>query len=294
MPTALPLAEAFSRSLAPGLEGRFGTGTELNEALMKLVADARTAWPALEVDEVSFAEHLGQRLQADSTLSTVHAADLYLAFACVLGDPAAMEAFDRTVLSRLPASLRGTLPAGMTSDDVLQSLRLKLFVRQGEAPPAICGYSGRGALVHWLRAAAVRVTQDFARRRSLEVATPDEAMVDTPAVGNDADVTYLKSRYGPEFKAAFQEALAALSPRDQNLLRLQYLDGISPEEIGRIYQTHRTTVWRWLTQCREQLLARTRTLLAARVQVGEGELSSLMNAVHSQLDVSLSRMLPRQ
>ena len=77
-------------------------------------------------------------------------------------------------------------------------------------------------------------------------------------------------------------------------MRLQYLDGISPEEIGRVYQTRRTTVWRWLTRCKQELLTRTRALLAARVQVSEEELSSLINAVHSQLDVSLSRMLPKE
>ena len=46
-----------------------------------------------------------------------------------------------------------------------------------------------------------------------------------------------------------------------------------------------------MTHCREELLASTRRLLAARVKVSEAELSSLMNAVHSQLDVSISRML---
>jgi len=147
--------------------------------------------------------------------------------------------------------------------------------------------------VHWLRAAAVRVTQDFARSRRLEVATPDDALLDTPAAAASADLAYVKERYGPEFKAAFQGALASLTQRDQNLLRLYYLDGSSPDDIGKLYQTHRTTVWRWLTQCREALLSKTRALLAARLKVGEGEFSSLMNVVHSQLDVSLNRLLKK-
>jgi RNA polymerase sigma-70 factor (ECF subfamily) len=145
--------------------------------------------------------------------------------------------------------------------------------------------------VHWLRAAALRVAQDFARSRRPEVASDDDALVNTPAVGNDADVALLKSRFAPQFKAAFQEALAGLSARDQNLLRLHYLDGVSPDEIGRLYSTHRTTVWRWLTQCRAELLEKTRALLATRVPTDDSEFASLMNAVHSQLDVSLSRML---
>lgn len=286
-----PLEEGFARGVAPELRGHFGTGPELEALLAGLVATAREAWPSLELEPPAFAEHLARHLQADSTLSTVHAADLWLAFACLLGDPAALAAFDQTLLSRVPSVLRGTLPAGLTEDDVLQALRLKLFVRQTQAPPAIAAYSGRGALLHWLRAAAVRVTQDFARARRLEIATPDDALADAPALGDGAELGYLKDRFAPHFKLAFQEALLTLSARDQNLLRLYYLDGSSPEEIGRVYQTHRTTVWRWLTQCREALLAQTRLKLAARARVSDGEVSSLMNAVHSQLDVSLSRML---
>ena len=291
MPEAL--ADGFLNNLAPEHRERFVDLPALEGALAALVEKGRAAWPSLELEAEGFVAHLAQRTTAELDLSTVQAGDLWLAFGCVLGDPLALSAFERTVLARVPAVLRGALPAGMTEDDVLQALRLKLFVRQGETPPSIAGYSGRGALVHWLRAAAVRVTQDFARSRRLEVATPDDALLETPAGAPSADLAYVKERYAPEFKAAFQEALTSLSPREQNLLRLYYLDGSSPDDIGKLYQTHRTTVWRWLTQCREALLSKTRALLAARLKVGEGEFSSLMNVVHSQLDVSLNRLLKK-
>ena len=139
----------------------------------------------------------------------------------------------------------------------------------------------------------MRLTQDHARARKLEQDTDDDALLDTPVLSPGAELDFLKNRFAPDFKAAFQEALQTLSTRDQNLLRLYYLEGSSPEEIGRVYQTHRTTVWRWLTQCREALLAQTRVMLAARTKVSDAEVSSLMNAVHSQLDVSLSRMLKK-
>lgn len=286
----MSLSESFTRSLAPELEGRF-PGAE--ETLTQLLTTARAAWPSIELDEAAFLEHLAQRLTADTTLATLHAADLWLAFACVLGDPAALLAFDQTVLARVPSVLQGNLPAGLSADDVLQALRLKLFVRQSDAPPAIATYSGRGALLHWVRAAAVRLTQDHARARKLERVTDDAALLETPVLSQGAELNFLKNRYAPDFKLAFQEALQTLSARDQNLLRLYYLEGSSPEEIGRVYQTHRTTVWRWLTQCREALLAQTRVMLAARTKVSDAEVSSLMNAVHSQLDVSLSRMLKK-
>lgn len=276
--------------LPPELASRF---PDAEPTLATLIASARQAWPALELDEAAFVDHLAQHLTADATLASLHAADLWLAFACVLGDPAALTAFEQTVLARVPAVLKGNLPAGLSADDVLQSLRLKLFVRQSDAPPAIATYSGRGALLHWVRAAAVRLTQDHARARKLEHVTDDDALLDTPVLSQAPELNFLKNRFAPDFKVAFQEALLTLSPRDQNLLRLYYLEGSSPEEIGRVYQTHRTTVWRWLTQCREALLAQTRVMLAARTKVSDAEVSSLMNAVHSQLDVSLSRMLKK-
>ena len=277
-------------ALPPELALRF---PDAEETLARLITTAREAWPTLELDETAYLEHLAQHLTADTPLATVHAADLWLAFACVLGDPAALAAFEQTVLARVPAVLKGNLPAGLSADDVLQSLRLKLFVRQSDAPPAIATYSGRGALLHWVRAAAVRLTQDHARARKQEHVTDDDALLETPVLSQGPELNFLKNRFAPDFKVAFQDALLTLSPRDQNLLRLYYLEGSSPEEIGRVYQTHRTTVWRWLTQCREALLAQTRLMLAARTKVSDAEVSSLMNAVHSQLDVSLSRMLKK-
>ncbi len=284
------LTDAFESALAPGLAGRFGGPAEL----AALVAAARGAWPSLTVDPEGFVRHLAARLAADSELARVQVSDLWLAYACLQQDAAALEAFDKLAAANVPPVL-GHLPAGLTADEVLQRLRVKLLVWSGDQPPAITTYSGKGPLVGWMRAAAVRLVQDHLRRGAgqREVAASDDALLDTPAAGGDLDVQLLKARYAPEFKAAFQEALATLSPRDLNLLRMTYLDGVSPDEIGRVYQTHRTTVWRWLNQCREELLSSTRKHLAARVQVNEADLSSLMQAVHSQLDVSISRMLKK-
>lgn len=277
------LGEAFARGAPPGVAERF---PDVERALEKLVADAHAAWPKLEADDGAFVEHVAGRVTAETDLAALQAQDLYLAFCCALGDPSALEAFDQQVLARVKAGLKEE-----KADEVLQRVRFKLFVRGGETPPGIWSYSGKGPLLNWVRAAAVRASQDLAKRGGQEIATDDDALADTPALANDPDLMLLKGRFAPEFKAAFQEALAALSARDQNLLKLQILDGLSPEEIGRVYQAHRATVWRWLTACRQELQQKTRALLAARVKANDSELSSLMNAVHSQLDVSLSRVL---
>ncbi len=294
MPSTGLLGGVFCRHAPSGVAERLGTPAALELALGGLVAKARAAWPDLEVDDELFVEHLARHLAADGVLEAVHASDLYLAFACLLGDPLALEEFDRAFLRKVPEALGASAPAGANADEMLQTLRQKLLVRRGESAPKIGDYSGRGPLVHWLRAAGVHVIRDFARARNLEVSSPDEALAEMPAPGQGAEMDYLRGHFGPEFKAAFHEALEALSPRDRNLLRLSYLDAINPDEIGRIYRVHRTTVWRWLTQCREELFNTTRQLLAARVPMSDAEFESLMNVVKSQLDVSIGRVLRKE
>ncbi len=291
MPTTYPLATAFGRAAPRELGQRLGSPADLDEALMAVVSTARAAWPDIEVDDLLFVEHLAARMPADGSLEAIHATDLYLAFACLLGDSRAIGAFETSFLAKTPAALGSSQADAATVDEVLQLLRQKLFVRQGEVAPKIADFSGRGPLLHWVRAAAVRTLQDLTRARHRHVESTDEALADIPAAGQEAEVAFMKGRYGPEFKAAFHDALATVSPRDRNLLRLHYVDGISPDEIGRLYRAHRTTVWRWITGCRQELFLATRRLLAERVPMAESELSSLMEVVRSQLDVSISRVL---
>ncbi len=286
------LREAFLRQLAPGLRARYEGLPELDAELDALVARARQAYPGLAVEGTDLAAFVAPHVAADTALSALHAGDLALAFACLLGDPEALALFEQDVVARAAAVVRGSLPPGLTVDEVLQRLRVRLLVRQGERPPALATYSGTGTLLNWSRVAAARVVQEFARSGQREVPTDDADLADTPALTRDLDAGLLKQQFAAPFKEAFHAAIAELSARDQNLLRLHYLEGMRAEELGRIYDTHRTTVWRWLTSCREELMARTRRHLATRVP--EAELSSLMNVVHSQLDLSLSRVLKKR
>jgi RNA polymerase sigma-70 factor (ECF subfamily) len=286
------LREAFLSQVAPALRAAVEAQPTLDAELAALVARARQAHPALVVEDAGFLAFVAPHVAADTALPALHAGDLLLAFACLLGDPEALAVFERDVVARAAAVVKGALPAGLTLDEVLQRLRVRLLVRQGERAPALATYSGKGSLVHWSRATAARLVQEFARTNQREVATDDADLADTPALTRDLDAGLLKQQFAAAFKEAFQAALTELSPKDQNLLRLHYLEGMRAEELGRIYDTHRTTVWRWLTQCREELMAKTRKHLATRVP--EAELSSLMNVVHSQLDVSLSRVLKKR
>jgi RNA polymerase sigma-70 factor, ECF subfamily len=99
----------------------------------------------------------------------------------------------------------------------------------------------------------------------------------------------LKQRHGAEFRASLREAIDALSPRERNVLRLHLLEGMSLEEVGRVYDAHRASVARWIARARTEILADTRKRLSARLRLQEGEFDSLMGLVRSDLDQSLRR-----
>src|SRR5262245_50662210 len=91
---------ALLRDLRPELDIK--DERALAEALTRALALARAAWPDLAIDDESFLAHLARHLPATgdpaASVSALHAADLYLAHACVLGIEGAVAALQRTLL----------------------------------------------------------------------------------------------------------------------------------------------------------------------------------------------------
>jgi RNA polymerase sigma-70 factor (ECF subfamily) len=104
----------------------------------------------------------------------------------------------------------------------------------------------------------------------------------------------MKGRYREDFKVALQAAMAGLSARDRTVLRLHWVDGLNIDKIGAVYRVHRSTVARWIAQCRKQLLEDTKRALKARLQVSHSELHSLVGLLRSQLHLSVSRVLQEE
>src|SRR5262249_41683920 len=78
---------------------------------------------------------------------------------------------------------------------------------------------------------------------------------------------YFKRVYRREFELAFREAVQSLSDRERILVRQHFLDGVSVNDLGRLYRVHRATAGRWLERARDALLAATRARLMARLAV---------------------------
>ena len=205
----------------------------------------------------------------------------------------ALEQLDKVLSEAVPRAAARLRASNAFIDEVKQLLRQKLFVAAPGSKPKILDYQGRGPLSQWLRASAMRVALNLLDSQSgVRGLANDEGPVQRlHAAGPDPELSLVKRRYAPEFRAALEAALAGLAVRERALLRLYFAQGMTVEEIGRLEGTHKSTISRWLTKARTSLLTDVRTRLQTKLALSAAELDSLLNAIGSQLHVSLGRVL---
>lgn len=269
----------------------------LDSTLRRLLADARAAWPAIELDDDTFVRYLAERLPAgedrEAALAGLHVGDLFLACACVQQIPSAIAALERAFLGDLRAALSAIQGASPDfADEVRQVLRSKLLFDESRTP-RIASYAGQGPLGAWIRVAALRVALDLVRQHQAldRKEISDEHLLEVPSPVGDPELQHLKARYAPEFRAAFAAAVAALPRRERTVLRLHYLDDLTVEKIGVVYHVHGSTISRWIAHARTTLFEETRRVLMERLALDTAELDSVLQLVQSQLDVSLGVLL---
>ena len=291
-----PFLDAAPATVRPALEAV----ADLDRRLWTIVAEGRAAWPDLNVDAkdvvVFVARHITEDL-ADAALDGLRPADLYLACACAQQLPGAINAFDRDYMKEVDIALSRMRIAPARLQDVKQLVRQRLFVGGGTAgAPTSAGkiseYGGRGDLRRWVRSVAVRTCLNDMRKGKREVLVDDDQLIAQHAVSaDDPEVEYMKRTYAAEFKQAFAEALAALGPREQTLLRYHHVDGLNIDEIGAIYRVHRVTAFRWLEKAKEQLVRSTLDVLRGRLKLPAAELDSVLRMIRSQIHLSIVRQL---
>jgi RNA polymerase sigma-70 factor, ECF subfamily len=291
------LTGLFLGGLSSSLQARMSNLSHLEAVLRDILEIARAAWPAITLADEVFLPYLAQRLpddtDAERALLEVKAADLYIACACASGDRGAHEAFERQFFPDIGTALARRDPSCTQIEDLKQSIYQKLFLGDGEHPPKITLYAGRGDLRSWLCVTAVRESIDLLRKGKKEEPVEELDLMDRTTPEGDQEIVYLKRIYREEFRSAFQSALASLSSRERNLLRHNLLDGLNIEQIGAIYNVHRATVARWIARARETLLAETRAALMQRLRVDQTEFESIMRLIQSRLDVSIHHFLKK-
>lgn len=268
--------------------------TSLEPVVAEFVDRARSAVPEVSVNPGAFLTFVADRLPEDMSLpealASLNAPDLFLAHACLAGDPRALAAFDALHMKRVPAYVARYLRAAEQVDELKQTLRVRLLLSGPRTGPQLAGYSGRGPLGGWLRVAAVRAAIDLLRQRSPELPDPAAAQGATAPVA-DAELAFLKARYAPAFQRAFEDALGALPARERTMLRLHVVDGMTLTAIARAFRVNPSTVHRAIARVRERVLEETLHALGDELGVGETQAESIVRLVQSRIDVDLRRCL---
>ncbi len=261
------------------------------QLLEQAFAAGRAAWPSVALPQPAFAEHLSRLAVEPDDLRT-RGADLYLAASCLVGDPAALLAFEHSFLEPVPRLLTRLQLRPHHHDELRQQLRIKLLVGP---PPLIADYRGMGPLGAWVRICAFRLALDLKLGSEHKQGDSEalEAMI-VPEVGRE--VTIDAGTHREAFDSALRDALATLTPRDKTLLRLHFLDGMNIDALGVLFRVHRATVARWLVSIRGQVLERVRQRLSMDLGASASEARSLIRVFRSDVQLSIRRMLddPRE
>jgi RNA polymerase sigma-70 factor (ECF subfamily) len=288
-----PLSRAFRERLAPAAAAKLGDIGALERRLRSLLDEARLRLPGIGGDEVAFVGYMAERLteggDLEEVLSCVQVHDLLLAFACLSGDAAAQRELSHRLDVEVRAALRGLGAELDLVDEVKSVLGHRLLVGEGEAPK-LAAYTGLGPLAAWLRVAALRTGISLRRGTRREVLTEDRVLLQAMDPALDPESRLLRERHAELLRSALREAMAALSSRERNLLRMYYAEGIKLEKLGVMHRVNASTISRWIARAREEVLERTRGALSAHLKMTSSQVESMLGLALS-LDMSLESLL---
>lgn len=298
MEQALTLAGTFRAHVRVQVGAPDDTA-ELEQALVKTFEAARAPWPGVDLPAEQFVRYLAERLSSskedtplERVLDRIRLSDLYLACACASGLSAAIEAFDKHYLVKLPARLKKQGFSAATMADVCQMVREKALVTKGEGKPHIATYAGEGALQNWTYVLALR----FARKVGLpEKDTPIEDVEEIlPNPGTDPEMEILKRNVKGQLRPAIRGACSVLSNEERHLLKLYYVRKLSTPKLAALFGLSQPTISRRLESARQSIYHETKRLLQERLRISSRDFESLLAAVESRLDVSLSHIFGKE
>jgi RNA polymerase sigma-70 factor (ECF subfamily) len=287
-------AAAFLAHLDPDRRVEVAAISDLEQLLATQLTTGEAEWPTLALEHTLYLRHLADKLRersdelADRVIRTMPAADLYLAAGCTSGLPAAIAAFQATILP----VVRPALAKLGLSDAIIEETeqRTSIMILVGDPDrPAIARYGGRGTLKSWVRSIAVRTGRRLAGKS--EGVGGDTEHVDLTALGvHDPELALLRERYREQAHAALLASVAALTERQRNVLRQYYLDNLTIDQLAALYRVDRATTARWVIAARTDVLSGVRTHLAAALGADTEEIDSILRLVRSQLELSLRHL----
>jgi len=275
-------------------------GPEVLALVERKLEEGRAAWPELEIDASAFSSATARFLiralpvgAADRLHLTLNAADA-TELACAAACAARASGADQLVEQRYFPAAAGALARIKLSpslvDAALQRLREKLFLIV-DGLPGLDRFVGSGRLTSFVRVAVVRDAISLLRAEARAPDLTDDGIVEILAPFADPEVHAINAELQLRFRAAFEQAVATLQPRQRNCLRLHVLEAVTLDELAAMYGVHRATVARWLDAARTALDAKTREFLRSDLDLTDPEVDSMLRTLQSKLEISFDRIL---
>lgn len=277
------------------------TDAEALERLLEDAVDTGQRGHRFTLDAGLFVDCLARRLAEEApggvtlvtlaeVLKTRHLGDLYLACACLHKVPEAIAQLEQLHLMELRTWIKRT---DAVVDELCQNVRIQLLVGLTAAGPRLADYRGRGSLQNWIHVVASHLLPP--RQRLSPGGTPEDHLLDVleaiPFQGPNSETELGKRRIAHEFRQALKDAFAVLSREQRRLLRFYYLDQLTTCEVGRMIGKDQSTASRRLADARETVYEETIRLLRERLRLSTMEMDSLLVALGTSFDVSISRIL---
>jgi RNA polymerase sigma-70 factor (ECF subfamily) len=262
----------------------------MSSAVQRILERGRAEFPAVAAGAGALEALIRDRLRGEEAPDQLDASEIYLACACALADPHAIAMFERRYFGVIPAALSRLALSRDDIAEIEQQLRVRLFVTEADGVPRVVTYAGAGQLAGLVRVAALRIGLNRLRDRG-RIAEVGDGLDEIPLAVDDPALAQLKVQHRVAFKAAFEEAIRELDPRERAVLDLALVKGLGIDQIGAIYGVHRATAARWIAAARDHLGRAVHRVLGAKLGIHASQLGELVPLVESQLELSLERLL---
>jgi RNA polymerase sigma-70 factor (ECF subfamily) len=260
----------------------------------KALETAAALWPDVQVDERLFREYVQARVaspargkEGDASHTPEQIASLYLCFACVQGSEAACAAFQQKYLGVIRGSIARIFPNRPWIDDVASRFLGQLLVGK---EPRLTRYSGRGDLAAWLKVVATRAAIDAKRTHPDQDEEPLSSSVEAAMSLSPESLIFCRT-HAHGILDALTRAISSLDKKQRNILRLNYTDGLSIDEIGALYGVHRATVARWLQHARTSVESQVLEDLRTQRGIDPTDIGSLIHGAGPYLEDTLRKLL---
>ncbi|MGQ0508199.1 MAG: sigma factor-like helix-turn-helix DNA-binding protein [Myxococcaceae bacterium] len=226
-------------------------------------------------------------------LETLHAEDLFLAWAVLREEPCALRELMQLIDSKVRADVTRVLADDVHVDEVLSRLLSALTLEGSGGTKKLEQYTGRGPLAAWIRTVGMGTAINFRRqlRASINLEDPALAGEDFQIASENQELRALRTSCGALFTRAFRHALGTLSSRERTLLRLRFIDGLTLDELASFQGIHRATAVRWLAELSSRLRRQVQMTLTQSGALDPQEADSLVRTARQGSVFSLRQLL---